>query len=152
MFSALELAKKVSGSKNNLNALCRRFNSVESREKHGALTDCYLLLRVYIELMGVNKSIYYSIQFKRKPNTRKKLIMGTEKKLLLMFQMKKKMHQKMLEKYQIQFRFLIPYLYLLQKKITTYSICGKTHLGLKTLIFRRFVRLSTGLESKNNLF
>ena len=51
----LELAKKKKfpGSKNNLNALCRRFNiSLESREKHGALTDCYLLLRVYIELMG----------------------------------------------------------------------------------------------------
>ena len=41
------------GSKNNLNALCRRFNiSLENREKHGALTDCYLLLDVYIELLG----------------------------------------------------------------------------------------------------
>ena len=50
----LELSKKkFPGSKNNLNALCRRFNiSLASREKHGALTDCYLLLRVYIELMG----------------------------------------------------------------------------------------------------
>ena len=50
----LELAKKkFPGSKNNLNALCRRFNiSLESREKHGALTDCYLLLRVYVELIG----------------------------------------------------------------------------------------------------
>ena len=50
----LELAKKkFPGSKNNLNALCRRFNiSLESREKHGALNDCYLLLRVYVELIG----------------------------------------------------------------------------------------------------
>ena len=50
----LEMAKKkFPGSKNNLNALCRRFNiSLESREKHGALTDCYLLLRVYTELIG----------------------------------------------------------------------------------------------------
>ena len=50
----LELAKKkFPGSKNNLNALCRRFNiSLESREKHGALTDCYLLQRVFIELNG----------------------------------------------------------------------------------------------------
>ena len=47
------LRKKFPGSKNNLNALCRRFNiSLESREKHGALTDCFLLLRVYIELIG----------------------------------------------------------------------------------------------------
>ena len=45
--------KMFPGSKNNLNALCRRFNiSLESREKHGALTDCYLLTEVYIELLG----------------------------------------------------------------------------------------------------
>ena len=50
----LELSKKkFPGSKNNLNALCRRFNiSLESREKHGALTDCFLLQEVYIELLG----------------------------------------------------------------------------------------------------
>ena len=50
----LEMSKKMfPGSKNNLNALCRRFNiSLENREKHGALTDCYLLLDVYIELLG----------------------------------------------------------------------------------------------------
>ena len=76
----LEMAKKkFPGSKNNLNALCRRFNiSLESREKHGALTDCFLLLRVFIELLGgkqekltfsekqksleVNKDINYQIR------------------------------------------------------------------------------------------
>ena len=54
VFCTLEMAKKkFPGSKNNLNALCRRFNiSLESREKHGALTDCFLLLRVFIELLG----------------------------------------------------------------------------------------------------
>ena len=50
----LEMSKKMfPGSKNNLNALCRRFNiSLENLEKHGALTDCYLLLDVYLELLG----------------------------------------------------------------------------------------------------
>lgn len=54
VFCTLEMAKKkFPGSKNNLNALCRRFNiNLESREKHGALTDCFLLLRVFIELSG----------------------------------------------------------------------------------------------------
>jgi len=54
VFCTLEMAKKkFPGSKNNLNALCRRFNiSLESREKHGALTDCFLLLNVFIELLG----------------------------------------------------------------------------------------------------
>ena len=36
-----------------MNALCRRFGiSLESREKHGALTDSFLLLQVYEELLG----------------------------------------------------------------------------------------------------
>ncbi len=50
----LEMArKKFPGSKNNLNALCRRFEiSLENREKHGALTDSFLLLDVYNELLG----------------------------------------------------------------------------------------------------
>ena len=50
----LELAKKkFPGSKNNLNALCRRFGiSLESRETHGALTDSFLLLQVYNEILG----------------------------------------------------------------------------------------------------
>ena len=50
----LEIAKKkFPGSKNNLNALCRRFDiSLDSRDKHGALTDSFLLLQVYNELLG----------------------------------------------------------------------------------------------------
>ncbi len=50
----LEIAKKkFPGSKNNLNALCRRFDiSLDSREKHGALTDSFLLMQVYNELLG----------------------------------------------------------------------------------------------------
>lgn len=50
----LEMAKKkFPGGKNNLNALCRKFDiSLESRTKHGALTDCNLLSEVYIELKG----------------------------------------------------------------------------------------------------
>ena len=50
----LELSKKkFPGSKNNLNALCRRFGiSLEERAKHSALTDCFLLLQVFHELNG----------------------------------------------------------------------------------------------------
>ncbi len=50
----LELSKKkFPGSKNNLNALCRRFDiSLEEREKHSAITDCFLLLQVFQELNG----------------------------------------------------------------------------------------------------
>ncbi len=64
----LEIAKKkFPGSKNNLNALCRRFNiSLEDRVKHGALTDCYLLLQVYIELIGgKQKKLVFSRKIKK---------------------------------------------------------------------------------------
>lgn len=64
----LEMAKKkFPGSKNNLNALCRRFNiSLETREKHGALTDCFLLLRVFIELLGGKQE---NLSFSERPKT-----------------------------------------------------------------------------------
>ncbi|MDC3090970.1 DNA polymerase III subunit epsilon [Rickettsiales bacterium] len=45
--------KMFPGSKVNLNALCRRFDiSLENRKKHDALTDCFLLSQVYLELIG----------------------------------------------------------------------------------------------------
>ena len=57
----LELAKKkFPGSKVNLNSLCRRYNiNLESRQKHGALTDCFLLAQVYLELIGGRQTSLY---------------------------------------------------------------------------------------------
>ena len=50
----LEIARsKFPGSRNNLDALCRRFNiDNSSRTKHGALLDAELLAEVYLELLG----------------------------------------------------------------------------------------------------
>jgi len=50
----LEIARsKFPGAKNNLDALCKRFNIDNShRQKHGALLDAELLADVYLELMG----------------------------------------------------------------------------------------------------
>ena len=50
----LEIArKKFPGAKNNLDALCKRFNVDNSRRtKHGALLDAELLADVYLELLG----------------------------------------------------------------------------------------------------
>lgn len=69
----LELAKKkFPGSKNNLNALCRRFGiSLEEREKHSAITDCFLLLQVYNELLG-GKQRNLKFDNQEKKNTIKK--------------------------------------------------------------------------------
>ena len=51
---SLIMAKKLfPGSKVNLNALCKRYDiSIEGREKHDAMTDCHLLAKVYLELIG----------------------------------------------------------------------------------------------------
>jgi DNA polymerase-3 subunit epsilon len=45
--------KKFPGAPASLDALCKRFDvSLESRTKHGALIDSYLLAAVYLELNG----------------------------------------------------------------------------------------------------
>jgi DNA polymerase-3 subunit epsilon len=45
--------KKFPGAPASLDALCKRFDvSLESRTKHGALIDAYLLAKVYLELNG----------------------------------------------------------------------------------------------------
>ncbi len=54
VIDTLEMArKKFPGAKNNLDALCKRFNIDNShRTKHGALLDAELLADVYLELLG----------------------------------------------------------------------------------------------------
>lgn len=49
--------KKFPGAKNNLDALCARFNiSTAAREKHGALLDAELLADVYAEMIGAGST------------------------------------------------------------------------------------------------
>jgi len=79
----LELAKKkFPGSKNNLNALCRRFDiNLDSREKHGALIDSFLLLEVYNELLGgKQKKLDLSI---RSSTSKQNLLRVNSKKQIL---------------------------------------------------------------------
>jgi DNA polymerase-3 subunit epsilon len=54
VIDTLEIAKsKFPGQRNNLDALCRRFNIDNSaRTVHGALLDAQLLSEVYLELLG----------------------------------------------------------------------------------------------------
>lgn len=54
VIDTLEIAKsKFPGARNNLDALCHRFNIDNSkRTKHGALLDAELLSEVYLELLG----------------------------------------------------------------------------------------------------
>ena len=53
VIDTLEIARlKFPGSSNSLDALCRRFRIDNSmREKHDAITDCELLVKVYINLI-----------------------------------------------------------------------------------------------------
>ncbi len=54
VIDTLALAKKkYPGAQASLDALCKRFDiDTSKREKHGALLDAYLLVDVYIELIG----------------------------------------------------------------------------------------------------
>jgi DNA polymerase-3 subunit epsilon len=45
--------RRFPGASASLDALCRRFGiDLSVREKHGALVDCELLAKVYLELLG----------------------------------------------------------------------------------------------------
>lgn len=59
IFDTLELARKLHpGKKNNLNALCMRYNiNLSERKVHGALLDAELLAKVYLA-MTENKENY----------------------------------------------------------------------------------------------
>ena len=54
VIDTLEIARKLfPGARNNLDALCKRFNIDNSeRTLHGALLDADLLAKVYLELLG----------------------------------------------------------------------------------------------------
>lgn len=96
----LELAKKkFPGSKNNLNALCRRFDiNLDSREKHGALIDSFLLLEVYNELLGgKQKNLDLTIGFSK---SEKKIhrMDHTDLPHVMVTSEETKEHRKMLEK------------------------------------------------------
>ena len=54
VIDTLEIARKLfPGARNNLDALCKRFNVDNSaRTLHGALLDADLLAKVYLELLG----------------------------------------------------------------------------------------------------
>lgn len=57
VIDTLQMARrKFPGAKNNLDALCRRFNIDNSnRTYHGALLDAELLYKVYIKLTGADQ-------------------------------------------------------------------------------------------------
>src|SRR5574344_1898112 len=61
VIDTLVIAKKTfPGAKNNLDALCRRFN-VDNTERtnHGALLDSELLAQVYLELLGGKEPAFF---------------------------------------------------------------------------------------------
>ena len=96
----LEMSRKMfPGSKNNLNALCRRFNiSLESREKHGALTDCFLLQEVYIELLGGKQERLNLSQSQSSVNERFKIPKNFEAVSVKLSDEEKILHEELLKK------------------------------------------------------
>tara|TARA_B100000886_G_C20418386_1_gene490313 strand:+ start:444 stop:1151 length:708 start_codon:yes stop_codon:yes gene_type:complete len=97
----LEMArKKFPGGKNNLNALCRKFDiSLENRIKHGALTDCNLLSEVYIELEGGRQnSLTFSNNSQEKDSPNAKVKKNYESHAIKISSSENKAHSLMLKK------------------------------------------------------
>ena len=58
--------KKLNTRITNLDHLCRRFSiDLSSRKLHGALLDCHLLARVYLELLGGKQTSLNLSEFKK---------------------------------------------------------------------------------------
>ena len=97
----LEMAKKkFPGAKNNLNALCRKFDiSLEGRTKHGALTDCNLLSEVYIELQGGRQNMLtFSVNKKSKSGETKTITKNYNKNFIEISEFEQKAHSLMIKK------------------------------------------------------
>ena len=97
----LEMAKKkFPGAKNNLNALCRKFDiSLESRVKHGALTDCNLLSEVYTELQGGRQKILsFSVNKKSKGCEIKNINRNYDKNFIKISKLEQEAHSLMTKK------------------------------------------------------
>ena len=95
----LVMARKLfPGSKVNLNALCRRFNiSTKHREKHDAITDCFLLAQVYLELIGGKQR---GLELEHKPletNFETKIEVPKKTPVIELTEHEIKMHKKMLD-------------------------------------------------------
>lgn len=80
----LEIAKnKFPGSRNNLDALCRRFNIDNSaRTFHGALLDAELLAEVYFQLIGGDEPSMNLSKIENKDSFGEEIVFGVNKKIL----------------------------------------------------------------------
>ncbi len=72
VFDTLMFArKKHPGKKNNLDALCRRYNVDNTkREFHGALLDAQLLAEVYLAMTGGQMNLFGSTEAKNSKNSK----------------------------------------------------------------------------------
>ena len=77
----LEIAKnQFPGARNNLDALCRRFNIDNSaRTFHGALLDAELLAEVYLQLLGGDEPSINFIKSEEKKENTSEIIFGGKK-------------------------------------------------------------------------
>lgn len=77
----LEIAKnQFPGARNNLDALCRRFNIDNSaRTFHGALLDAELLAEVYLQLLGGDEPSINFIRTEEKKENTSEVIFGGKK-------------------------------------------------------------------------
>ncbi|VFP78152.1 DNA polymerase III subunit epsilon [Buchnera aphidicola (Cinara cuneomaculata)] len=78
IIDTLEMARKLyPGKKNNLDALCRRYNIINPRNKvHGALLDAKILMKIYLHMTSRQKEIFFTKKYRTEiipPISNKKL-------------------------------------------------------------------------------
>ncbi len=107
VIDTLAIAKnEFPGARNNLDALCRRFNIDNSaRTFHGALLDAELLAEVYLQLIGGDEpSINFTKTENKMTNNNNEIVFGTNKKILparnfSINEMEEKTHIEFMEKH-----------------------------------------------------
>lgn len=84
VIDTLAIAKnEFPGARNNLDALCRRFNIDNSaRTFHGALLDAELLAEVYLQLIGGDEPSINFTKTESKTTSSEDVIFGLNKKIL----------------------------------------------------------------------
>ena len=97
----LEIARnKFPGSRNSLDALCKRYRIDNSkRTKHTAVIDCELLSKVYVNLIGQKEPSLNFTNHQEKSNLNGMLNDNYSKKIVKPSIEEEKMHKEFLKKY-----------------------------------------------------
>ncbi|HIH2762302.1 MAG TPA: exonuclease domain-containing protein [Candidatus Azoamicus sp.] len=99
IIDTLDLARKIHpGKKNNLNALCKRYDiTLSKRTLHGAIIDAELLAKVYIKMNKKKNKLKF-----KKIYTESNIIKTSDTNILKANEQEIEIHKKYIEKLKIK--------------------------------------------------